>query len=366
MKLAACIATLLTCLAFLSGVALADGAPSSSLGGTGESPAESPLVIPQTEALIGGSATQEAQEARSANPEAVATREESQTKYKGLGAGEAAELAGELFPALVNEPAGGPPKLPTGEVITGYPTDNAAQINLDGGKRGVIDSTAPIAVETSPGQRTPIDLSLGQSGNFFEPLTPLVGVQIPKHLGEGVQLANTGVSLTPVDGQGNALSGPEGSIIGASVLYTNTQTDADTMVKATTAGFEVNTILRSVESPGQLSFRVALPAGASLVQQAAGLGVVRVVKEGATLAMILAPSARDAVGTAVPVSMSVFGNTLTLTVDRSGAYQYPIVVDPTVADGELDNNDPYASNWREEPAPPSPFHFKESLFGGSG
>lgn len=149
MKRVACIATLLTCLALPSSVALADSASSSSLGGTGGSPAESTLVGPQTGALIGGSATQEAQEVRSADPSAVASREESLTKYKGLGAGEVAELAGQLFPALVNEPDGGPPKVPAGGSITGYLTDNAAQINLGGGKQGVIDSTAPIAIETS-------------------------------------------------------------------------------------------------------------------------------------------------------------------------------------------------------------------------
>jgi RHS repeat-associated protein len=352
-----CIAGLWACVA-----ASAQGSP--ELGNTGGAPTESPLVIPQAEAFIGGSETQDAQEVRSANPEAVAAREESQTKYKGLGAGEVAELAGQLFPALVNELAGGPPKLPAGESITTYLTDSAAQVDLGGGVRGVIDSTVPMAIETSPGQRTPLDLSLRQSGSFFEPMMPLVRVRMPEHLGDGVQLADTGISLVPANGQGSALGGSEGSLVGGSVVYANTQVDADTLVKATTDGFEMSTMLRSVESPGQLSFRVVLPSEASLSQQEVG-GAVCVVKEGATLAVISAPSARDAVGTAVPVSMGVSGgDTLTLTVDRSSADQYPIVVDPTVADSELDDNDPYPSNWREEPAPPSPFHFKEDLTGG--
>lgn len=58
--------------------------------------------------------------------------------------------------------------------------------------------------------------------------------------------------------------------------------------------------------------------------------------------------------------MDISGNTLTSTLDRSSADKYPDRVDPTVADGELDENDPYASDWREEPAPPSPFFFKEN------
>lgn len=362
MKLAACCAVLLSWVALLPGVAYADSS-SSGLGGTGEAALESPLVAPGVQPLVEGQGIREAEQVSANNPEAVAAREESLTKYKGLGVAEAGELDGRLFPAMVNEAAGGPPRLPVGESITGYPTVSAAQVDLGGGVRGVVDSTVPMAMETSPGRRTPLNLSLGQSGNVFEPLTPLVGVQIPQQLGDGVQLANTGISLTPVSGQGSALSGSAGSVLGAGVLYANTQTDTDTMVKPTTYGFEMDTVLRSVESPGQLSFHVALPAGASLVQDAP-LEAVRVVKEGATLAVIFAPSALDAVGTVVPVSMGVSGSTVTVTASRSSADEYPIVVDPTVADGELDNNDPYASNWREEPAPPSPFHFKEELYGG--
>ena len=67
---------------------------------------------------------------------------------------EAAKLAAEVFPGKVEEPAGGPPKLPTRGGLTGFPTVDAAQIDLGGGEHGVIDSTVPIAVEASPGQRT--------------------------------------------------------------------------------------------------------------------------------------------------------------------------------------------------------------------
>jgi hypothetical protein len=65
---------------------------------------------------------------------------------------------------------------------------------------------------------------------------------------------------------GPPLGGSEGSLDGATVFYANTQTDIDTVVKPMTGGFDVKSVLRSVESPEQLHFRVGLPEGASLAQ----------------------------------------------------------------------------------------------------
>jgi RHS repeat-associated protein len=295
---------------------------------------------------VQGEETQAEREAKLDNPEAVSLREESQTKYENLNSEQAAKLAGEAFPAVIDEPAGGPPKLPAGQSITAFPAGNVASLDLGEGKHGVVESLEPMAVEGSSGQRVPVDLSLSESGGAFHPTTPLVGVTIPKQLGEGVQIPAVGVSLTPVNEQGSSLTGSEGTVDGASVLYSNTEADSDTVVKPMTAGFEADTMLRSVESPQQLSFRLGLPAGASLSQSSNGSGPVRVLDEGAVLALVLPPSARDAAGTAVPVSMSVSGDTLTLTVDhRARSYEYPIEVDPTVTDSRDVEEE---SHWRFE------------------
>jgi len=276
-----------------------------------------------------------AEEAKLTSPEAVAAREESQTKFEGLNAEQARQEAKAAFPGLIGEPAGGPPRLPAGESVTGYPSDDAAQIALPEGKHAVLEAMAPIALETSGGGHVPIDLGLGENSGAFEPRMPAVGVRIPKQLAAGVSLGSTGVSLTPVDAQGSTLGGSEGALDGASVLYANTQSDTDTVVKPTTLGFEADTILRSVESPDQLYFRVGLPEGASLVQAKGGPGTVEVVKENATLAVIADPSARDAAGTVVPVSMSVSGDMLVLSVDEGSGVQFPVEVDPTVEDKEM-------------------------------
>jgi RHS repeat-associated protein len=287
---------------------------------------------------------QAADEAERSGPEAVAVREESRTRYEGLDSEQAMMVAGEAFPAVVDEAAGGPPRLGAGERVTGYLADDVARVELPEGKHGVVASLAPLAVETGPGERAPLDLSLSEAGGAFVPKLPAVGVRIPKRLGEGVQLSDSGVSLTAVDAQGAALGGAEGWVDGASVFFANTQTDSDTVVKPTSTGFEEDTLLRSIASPEQLSFRVGLPEGANLVQ--AANGAVQVVDEGTVIASVLPVSAWDSAGTHVPVAMSVSsGNTLILTVDhRSGEYRYPIAVDPIVVDKSLERKG-FGGSW---------------------
>ncbi len=306
------------------------------------------LVVPGVQVLDGSQQLQEQEEARLSNPEAVIAREVSRTAYENLNAAQARRLAEETFPEVVDHTAGGPPTLPAGQTITAFSSNRVAQINLGGSEHGVIESVAPIATTNASGQRVPINLGLTEAGASFQPTTPAVPVSIPKHLSSGVQLAETGISLTPVTTEGAALGGSEGALLGASVLYANTQTDLDTLVKPTTGGFQADSLLRSVQSPEQLSFRVGLPAGASLAHAPDGSEAVQILSEGAVLATIAAPSAQDAAGTAVPVSMSFAGDVLTLAVAvRSGEYRYPVEVDPEVRDSEL-SAEPYTTNWRYE------------------
>jgi RHS repeat-associated protein len=311
-------------LAFGESSLLAEGSgASSSLGG--------PLVVPWSPTQ--GEQVRAGEEAKRSSPEAVVLREESATKYENLDPEQAAKLAGEVFPGVVDELAGGPPKLPAGQSIVSYPTDDAARVELPEGMHGLIESIEPMAIETSPGYREPIDLSLDEVGGIFQPVRSDVALRIPKQLGGGVSLVGVGVSLTPVDAQGSALGGSEGVISGATVFYANTQADMDSVIKPATDGFAADTFLRSVESPERLFFRVGLPAGAGLVSAKDGSGVVEVVDEGAVIATILPPAAQDAAGTSVPVSMSLSGDMLVLSVaDHSAEYQYPIEVDPSVVD----------------------------------
>jgi len=365
--------SLLVCVlgVVLVGSSFATGASGAeSLGGEGS--AEAPvlsnqLVVGAAEPLLGSEQQQLAEEARRDNPEAVMAREASQTMFEGLGAEQAAKLASEVFSRIVEDPAGGPPQLPAGQQIVAYPTSNTARLELANHKSAVLESLSPIAIETSPSTRVPIDLSLSEATGKFLPARSLVGVDIPKRLAEGISLTDQEVSLTPVDEQGQPLGGSEGSLLGASVLYANTQTDTDTLVKPTTTGFDVDALLRSVQSPEQLRFRVGMPAGADLVSD--GQGGARVVVEGQPIASILSPSAQDAAETPVPVSMSVSGDMLVVSVDdHAGSYQYPIEVDPSIIDSQLTKSGAKRANWEfsSEPSGSSKFGHTYPVCKGPG
>jgi YD repeat-containing protein len=262
-----------------------------------------------------------------ASPEAVSSQAVSETAYEGLSVGGAEKLDGERFPGLIEDPAGGVPVLPEGQRVTGIVDAYAVQADLGGEYGGLIESREPMAIESSPGQWSAIDLHpRAATGGGFEAVNPLVGVQVSRRLSEGILLADGGLSVTPLDEHGLPV-GAEGVLDKSSVLFANALVDTDTVVKPSTLGFLVDTLLRSKKSPGQLSFRVGLPAGASLA--AATDGSAQVVREGVVLASVPSPVARDARGVAVPVAMSVSGDVLTLTVARSpGKLEYPVAVDP--------------------------------------
>jgi RHS repeat-associated protein len=362
-RLVGCVTVVVVCVAALVGVPAVVSADASSLasvngsgassylmspatGGSGASSSSSvlgSLVVPGVQTLDGGQQMQAARQAELASPSAVTARERSRTEFEHLGAAGAARVAREAFPEVIDRPAGGPPELSVGTRIARYVAPNAAQLELPGGKHGVIESIEPMAMASSPGHYTPLDLGLTQAGDGYVPAASDVGVQIPKRLSDGVQLPGNGVSLTPIDAQGRPLSGEgEGSLDGAAVMYANTQADTDTLAKPTATGFEVDDVLRSIDSPRALYFRVGLPAGAHLVQH--GSDTVYVVEDGQAIATVPAPSAQDAAGTAVPVSMRGSGDVLRLKVSaHAREYQYPIEVDPEVVDKELLV---YDTNWR--------------------
>jgi tripartite motif-containing protein 71 len=303
-----------------------DASPNAALSG-------SPLVVPDAGWLFGVGQQEATQAARRASPKAFAERLASRTEFAHLGVAGAARVAREAFPALIEKHDGGVPTLLAGEKLRRFSAENVAQISLPDHERGVVESVEPMATRSASGQFQPINLALKDEGASITPIASQVAVQIPKHLGGGVRAPQSGVSLTPIDGKGQALHGSEGSVDGASVLYANTQTDTDTLAKPTSRGFELSAILRSEASPHELDYRLGLPSGASLVWHRQH-SPVQVVKEGVTIGMVLPPTAVDAAGTPVPVTMTVAGDLLTVNVqDASGEYQYPLRVDPEYATG---------------------------------
>ena len=192
--------------------------------------------------------------------------------------------------------------------------DHSASIMLPNGRKAIVESAEPMALETSAGHHEAVNLGLKKVGNVFESVRPTVGVLIPDRLSSGVQLPESDLSLTPVNAQGQTLAGSAIAVGDASVIYANTEPNTDTVVKPTPEGVETDSILRSVNSPREIDFHVGLPSRASLSQAEYGSGPVRILKEGRVIGLVRPPRAIDASGAVVPVSMSVTGDVLRLTV----------------------------------------------------
>ncbi len=318
----------------------------------------SSLVLPGVEALAGSQRAAE-EEARRANPEAVEAREASADAYESLDTESAENLAAQSFPTLVDQSDGPLSSLPSGQKVTGYINPYTATLTEEDGQRALAVSSTPVALKTSQIGWDPVGLGLHNVGGAFEPVNPLVSVRAPKDLREGVSLPSVGITVTPVNENRESLGGgSDGMVDGASVFYANTQTDSDTVFKPATFGFAIDTLLRSVNSPERISFRIGLPEGTNLTAPAHATEAIRIVKEGATIATIPSPQAFDAAGTRVPVSVEITGNILTLTVvHRPNKYRFPIDVDPEFNTG---NEGLVVGNWHDSEAPGGGFSFENT------
>jgi RHS repeat-associated protein len=294
------------------------------------------LVVPGVESLDGQQGLRNAQNARRANPGAVAARAASRSAFRHLDAAQAATLAHQAFPHAFA--VDGPLTLPAGQRITRYLSADAASLETAGHHHVAVQSSVPIAAPSAAGGFAPLNLGLQTAGTSFEPTAAASRVRIPRRLADGVTLADSGLTITPVQSD----QGSQGVLDGGAVLYANTQVDADTLVKPVAQGVDLDAVLRSPQSPEETSFRVGGATGVTLSSARGGAVHVRI--GGSTVATVLAPAAVDAAGTAVPVSMGFSGNILKLTVaHRGGDYQYPIEVDPTVVDNDLAEGN---SHWK--------------------
>ena len=339
------------CIALAGGAARA-GDSEPAAGGPPMSLSGSPLVVEGVQTLTGSEQLRASEAARLADPQAIRKRGASQLAYEGLSTQAAEKLAGESFPSVI-DPAGLPSRLPAGEKIERLLSDHAAVLRTAGGKRFLLDSFAPISAKTSSG-RVPIDLSLSRAaGGDFRPRTPAAGarLRIPAHLREGVAMADLGVSLTPLAGKhGAPLGSAAPRIDGASVFYGDSEDagagvrDLSTLVKPTSDGFELFSLVLSARSPRSLSFAVGVPAGARLVRQKGG--PVQIVATGRTIATIAVPVAYDAEGVSVPLSTSLSGRVLSVSVDRpSDRLAYPLIVDPGLKDENV-TGATHPSGWK--------------------
>jgi len=240
-------------------------------------------------------------------------------------------LLEEVFEPVLQAPAGPYDDLnvekfltPYAAVIDGEQRPEATGLQVGSARESeqsgkyLIESAIPLKVEGEA-----IDLDLEDAGATLESSNPLVPVEIPEELGDGIGLPEQGVHF-------DLVGAPEErapSLIDSAALYPNVAPDTDFMVAPTPDGFETFTSLRSSDAPTAQKIQLSLPTGAVVQEVDDG---VAVLVDGEKLLQIHEPVALDAGGDEVPVEMSLEGEVVALEVHPEPSTEYPILVDPLV------------------------------------
>jgi hypothetical protein len=302
---------------------------------SGESAGEQPSLATGLEGLEGsnGSVVQ-----NSTNPAAA-----SDVALDEMGREQAGDLLQTVFEPVLDAAGGTFDEL---EIQKFLAPDVAVAVNEDAEgnrQRVLVDSTIPLQAENHAGDVEAIDLSLDSVAGVIEAANPLVDVEFPAELRSGINLPDAGIGIrldTDADSRQAAV------LDGQTAFYPEVAVDTDFAITPTPLGFETLTQIRSSDAPMTQRLSLRLPDGANL--SSTGAGGATVLQDGDLLMSIDAPSAVDAGGEEVPVTMDVAGNDLLLTANPGPDAEYPILVDPLFQTYEWASE---VFNWQTEDGP---------------
>jgi sugar lactone lactonase YvrE len=271
-------------------------------------------------------------EADLTNPQAA-----EELPHKDLERTEALDLLVGVFDPLLRAPAGVFDELDVERFLSAnsaiiapgdQPESNGIAIGSPPEDRyegaTLLESTIPLRDESDTGKTEVVDLGLEPAGNgTLAPANPLVEVSVPQQLGDGIELPESGVTVE--------LEGAPGQISPSTLdqgvaAYPEVAQDTTLAVAPAPGGFETFTLLQSADAPTSQTFTLDLPAGASL--KATTDGGAEVERNGKPIMGVRPPTAVDAAGESVPVTMTVSGNALTLDISPQATTNFPILVDP--------------------------------------
>ncbi|HVD37792.1 MAG TPA: hypothetical protein VNC15_03040, partial [Solirubrobacterales bacterium] len=270
------------------------------------------------------------------SPGAEQEREESKTAYVDLSAGEAKALLSDAFAETLDGLDGDPGRiLDTLDVKKTLGTSSAL-VTGPNGTNAILNSSTPVVSDVGGEGTKPVDLSLEQAGQGFVPANALEEVELPGSTADPIRLeGGIDIELPATAVQ------PATRLGDTDLFYAETETATDTLVAPRATGVEVYSQLRSPQSPEELRFNLHLPEGAWLRASEKGNGAEVVPADGDVMTEVMPPTASDAQGAAVPVTMDVEGDALVLSVPHRGAqFAYPILVDPNFV-----NNTTNFSEW---------------------
>jgi sugar lactone lactonase YvrE len=312
---------------------LADPSSDSS---SGAQPASSSNRIPSSAEFTAAlqraeaetSAKEAALKAQLATPQAAHEREASRIAYASLSSTQAQGLLLESFPTQLREINADPARMFSDLDVEKLLGTHGALVRTDEGGSAIVESSLPVESAVGGEGKRPVDLSLRRAGQSFAPRNPLTELTLPASA-EGAIQTQSGVEikLAASDDHGGVLLGNQ------NLFYPETEEQTDTLVSPLANGVEVFEQLRSPQSPEQFRFALNLPQGATL-RPSDHNGAEVVSSTGELIGEVPAPSATDAQGLEIPVTLDIEGNSILVEVrHRSREVAYPILLDPRYNEG---------------------------------
>jgi hypothetical protein len=190
---------------------------------------------------------------------------------------------------------------------------NASEFEPDGS--AIVSEIVPEALAGSK--------SLAADGTSFTAEAANASLSIPKDADQPIVLTD---SINSVSISLSADISDDASFSGTSASFPHENGDSSVVNLTEDGGLRITSVIASEDSPERFAY---VYDGVSLELFTDG-GVLGFNDDGSVGLIVDLPWAYDATGAAVPTWYELDGNTLVQVVDhKSGAFEYPIVADPT-------------------------------------
>jgi hypothetical protein len=293
-------------------------------------------------------------------------RRRSRTEHRGVTGTDALALARKHFAPVVKAPVWSPLPLDKGERLKRFVGQHGAVVETAEGRTVARTSVVPLRPQAGPGSAELADLGLEERPDGFVSSNPLVPVEIPKRLAEGVEFAREGFSVT-LAGAASRDAAVESE---DRVFYADELEDVDVVASPAPSGVEFAFQVRSAAAPERIPLAFELPERAELrlvddapkqLPNARPSGAAEIVRGGERMGLISPPLAFDADLERLEVRYEVEGDRLVVVFPhRSQDILYPALVDPVVQSWPT-WDDPYGDVFRGwEFSTPWPWHFGAS------
>ena len=271
-----------------------------------------------------------------------------------------------------------PLKLARDEHVVRYVNGTTAIVVQDSGisrKQYTVHSTVPLATKgrtpraqhavraddasdpatsagSSGGGIEPVNLALQPVDGSFDTENSADPVDISTNPADGVSFPEQSYSVhlqtqsAGADTGGSSSSSDSGELVGDTAWFGNVATNEDLAVMPLATGAELSLQLRGLNSPQDSELVFHLPPDTQLRMAPDGSGEAQIVHGGLIVGGILPPSATDAAGTSVPVTLALDPSdpdALSMDVANLSSYQLPVMVDPEILNFQVNTGSWYAS-----------------------